>query len=111
MPLSPHEERALAALEKELHADDPKLAATLAATPPARRAFRPSATTAIHALSLVAALGVLIAVGTLAGNRPVILAVVTVALLVPWLAWTAQSSGRRPGARRGHPGVARSTAR
>ena len=36
MPLSPQEERALAALEEELHADDPAFAAVLGATPSAR---------------------------------------------------------------------------
>lgn len=102
MPLSPHEERALAALEEELHADDPALAAALAATPSAGRSFRPPALTTLHVLSLLAALGALIAAGTVAGAQPVVLAVVTVVLLVPWLVWTARPVGRRPtgGARR-----------
>jgi Flp pilus assembly protein TadB len=95
MPLSPHEERALAALEVGLHADDPAFAAVLAATPPARRSFRPSAMTLPRAFSLLAALGALITAGTLAGDRPVVLAAITVALLVPWLVWTARSSAHR----------------
>ena len=99
MPLSPHEERALAALEEGLHADDPALAAVLAATPPARRSFPSSAMTLPRVFSLLAALGTLIAAGTLAGDQPVILAVITVALLVPWLVWTARSSAHRPRAR------------
>lgn len=94
MPLSPREERALAALEEDLRADDPAFAAALAATPPARRSFLPS-TSALHLLSLLAALGGLIAAGTLAGGRPVVLAAVTAALLLPWLVWTTRSLGRR----------------
>ena len=62
MPLSPQEERALAALEEEL-ADDPALAAVLAATPSARPSYLPSARTTLHVVSLLAALGALIAVG------------------------------------------------
>ena len=95
MPLSPHEERALAALEEEIHANDPALAAVLAATLSVRRSFLPSALTTLHVLSLLAALGGLIAAGTLAGARPVVLAVITAALLVPWLVGTARSPGRR----------------
>jgi hypothetical protein len=95
MPLSPHEERALAALEEGLHADDPAFAAGLAAAPPARRSLRPLAMTLPRVLSLLAALGAVIAAGTLAGDRPVVLAVITVALLVPWLVWTARSSAHR----------------
>jgi hypothetical protein len=94
MPLSPQEERALAALEEELHADDPAFAAALAATPSARRSHRLSARTTLHVLSLLAALGALIAAGTLVGDRPMVLAVVTVALLVPWLVWVAGSRRR-----------------
>ena len=93
MPLSPQEERALAALEEEL-ADDPALAAVLAATPSARPSYLPSARTTLHVLSLLAALGVLIAAGTLVGDRPMVLAVVTAALLVPWLVWVAGSRRR-----------------
>jgi DUF3040 family protein len=93
MPLSPQEERALAALEEELHAD-PALAAVLAATPSARQSYLPSARTTLHVLSLLAALGALIAAGTLVGDRPMVLAVVTVALLVPWLVWVAGSRRR-----------------
>jgi len=99
MPLSAHEERALAALEEELHADDPAFAAVLGATPSARWSFLPSALTKPQVLSLLAALGGLIAAGTLAGARPVVLAVITGTLLVPWLAWTARSPGRRSRAR------------
>jgi hypothetical protein len=95
MPLSHHEERALAALEEELHADDPAFAAVLGATPSARWSFLPSALTKPQVLSLLTALGGLIAAGTLAGARPVVLAVITGTLLVPWLAWTARSPGRR----------------
>ena len=94
MPLSPQEERALAALEEELHADDPAFAAVLAATPSARRSHLPSARTTLHVLSLLAALGALIAAGTLVGDRPMVLAVVTAALLVPWLVWVADSRRR-----------------
>jgi hypothetical protein len=94
MPLSPQEERALAALEEELHADDPALAAVLAATPSARPSYLPSARTTLHVLSLLAALGALIAAGTLVGDRPMVLAVVTAALLVPWLVWVAGSRRR-----------------
>ena len=99
MPLSPQEERALAALEEEL-ADDPALVAVLAATPSARPSYLPSARTTLHVVSLLAALGALIAVGVLAGDRPVVLAVATVVLLVPWLAWTARASTYRSHARR-----------
>ena len=94
MPLSPQEERALAALEEELHADDPAFAAALAATASARSSYLPSARTTLHVLSLLAALGALIAAGTLVGDRPMVLAVVTVALLVPWLVWVAGSRRR-----------------
>ena len=90
MPLSPQEERALAALEEEL-ADDPALAAVLAARPSARPSYLPSARTTLHVVSLLAALGALIAVGTVVGDRPLVLAVVTAALLVPWLVWVAGS--------------------
>ena len=90
MPLSPQEERALAALEQEL-ADDPALAAVLATTPSARPSYLPSGRTTLHVLSLLAALGALIAAGTLVGDRPMVLAVVTAALLVPWLIWVAGS--------------------
>jgi hypothetical protein len=95
MPLSPHEERALAALEEELHADDPAFAAVLGATPSARRSFLPSALTLPRLFSLLAALSTLIVAGTLAGDRPVVLAVVTVALLLPWLVWTTRSPAYR----------------
>jgi hypothetical protein len=94
MPLSPQEERALAALEEELHADDPAFAAVLAATPSARPSYLPSTRTTLHVLSLLAALGALIAAGTLVGDRPMVLAVVTAALLVPWLVWVAGSQRR-----------------
>jgi Protein of unknown function (DUF3040) len=94
MPLSPQEERALAALEEELHADDPAFAAALAATPSARPSYLPSARTTLHVLSLLAALGALIAAATLVGDRPMVLAVVTAALLVPWLVWVAASQRR-----------------
>jgi hypothetical protein len=93
MPLSPQEERALAALEEEL-ADDPALVAVLAATPSARPSYLPSARTTLHVVSLLAALGALIAVGTLVGDRPMVLAVVAAALLVPWLVWVAGSRRR-----------------
>jgi hypothetical protein len=93
MPLSPQEERALAALEEEL-ADDPALAAVLAATPSTRPSYLPSARTTLHVVSLLAALGALIAAGTLVGDRPLVLAVVTAALLVPWLVWVAGSQRR-----------------
>ena len=99
MPLSPHEERALAALEKELHSDDPAFAATLAATPSARRSFLPPPMTLSRILGLLAALGALIAGGVLVGDRPVILAVITVGLLVPWLVWTAREQKPASGAR------------
>jgi hypothetical protein len=90
--MSPHEERALAALEEGLHADDPAFAAVLAATPSTRRVVLSPAMALPGVVSLLAALGALIAVGALAGDRPVVLAVATVALLVPWLAWTARAS-------------------
>ena len=93
MPLSPQEERALAALEEEL-ADDPALAAVLAARPSARPSYLPSARTTLHVVSLLAALGALIAVGTVVGDRPLVLAVVTAALLVPWLVWVGGSQRR-----------------
>jgi Flp pilus assembly protein TadB len=93
MPLSPQEERALAALEQEL-AGDPALAAVLAATPSARPSYLPSARTTLHVLSLLAALGALIATGSLVGDRPLVLAVVTAALLVPWFVWVARSRRR-----------------
>jgi len=94
MPLSPQEERALAALEEELHADDPAFAAVLASTPSARPSYLPSAPATLRVLSLLAALGALIAAGTLVGDRPMVLAVVTAALLVPWLVWVAGSQRR-----------------
>jgi Flp pilus assembly protein TadB len=93
MPLSPQEERALAALEEEL-ADDPALVAVLAGTPSARPSYLPSTRTTLHVVSLLAALGALIAVGTLVGDRPMVLAVVAAALLVPWLVWVAGSRRR-----------------
>lgn len=93
MPLSPQEERALAALEEEL-ADDPALVAVLAATPSARPSYLPSARTTLHVVSLLAALGALIVAGTLVGDRPLVLAVVTAALVVPWLVWVAGSRRR-----------------
>jgi hypothetical protein len=104
MPLSSHEERALAALEEGLHADDPAFAAVLGATPSARRSFLPSPMTLPRVFALLAALVALVAAGTLAGDRPVVLAVTTVALLVPWLVWTARSPAHRsrPGLRPGH---------
>jgi Protein of unknown function (DUF3040) len=110
MPLSPHEERALAALEEELHADDPAFAAVLGATPSARRSFLPAALTLPRVLSLLAVLSTLIAAGTVAGDRPVVLAVITVALLLPWLVWTTRSPVRRSrvGLRPGHAPAGRS---
>jgi hypothetical protein len=93
MPLSPQEERALAALEEEL-ADDPALVAVLAATPSARPSYLPSARTTLHVVSLLAALGALIVAGTLVGDRPLVLAVVTAALVVPWLVWVGGSRRR-----------------
>jgi hypothetical protein len=93
MPLSPQEERVLAALEEEL-ADDPALVAVLAATPSARPSYLPSARTTLHVVSLLAALGALIVAGTLVGDRPLVLAVVTAALVVPWLVWVGGSRRR-----------------
>jgi hypothetical protein len=93
MPLSPQEERALAALEEEL-ADDPALAAVLGAKPSASPSYLPSTRTTLHVVSLLVALGALIAAGTLVGDRPLVLGVVTAALLVPWLVWVAGSRRR-----------------
>ena len=98
MPLSPHEEKALAALEEGLRADDPRLAAVLGATPlsigVSARPMLLLSTRPVVTL-LVALLG-LIAAGTLFGNRPAVLAAATGALLLPWMIDTARSTARGP---------------
>jgi hypothetical protein len=99
MPLSPHEEKALAALEEGLRAEDPAFAAVLEVTPPSS-VTRPSLAgppTMRHILGLLLALLGLIAAGTLFADRPAVLAVVTGALLLPWLIGTARSTARRAG--------------
>jgi Protein of unknown function (DUF3040) len=94
MSLSPYEQRALAALEENLRADDPTFAAVLAA-PAAPTASVPSALRARDVLTLLVALGGVITAGVLAAGRPAVLAVVTGALLVPWLVVVARSAARR----------------
>lgn len=88
MSLSPREEQALATLESALRADDPALAAALAATPPPWALVRLR-----HVVSLSAALLVLVVGTALLGTRPGILVtgVVTTALVVPWLLFTVRS--------------------
>ena len=96
MPLSPHEEKALAALEEGLRTDDPAFAAALEVAPTLSLRLRSLGLplTALHVLGLVAALAGLITAGALAGDRPVLLAVATGALVLPWLIATARSAGR-----------------
>lgn len=103
MPLSPHEEKALAALEEGLRADDPALAAVLAAAPPSSSQVGSPASLipplrARHMVSLLVALLGLIVAGTVLGDRPAALAGLTAALVLPWLVGTARSMTRRPGA-------------
>jgi hypothetical protein len=98
MPLSPHEEKALAALEKGLRADDPAFAAVLEVPPSS--ATRLSAVLPLstrHILGLLLALLGLIGAGTMLGNRPAVLAAATGALLLPWVIGTARSAARRSG--------------
>jgi hypothetical protein len=97
MPLSPHEEKALAALEEGLRADDPAFAAALEVTLSRSRRLRTLGLplTALHVLGLVAVLGGLITAGALAGDRPALLAVATGALVLPWLIGAARSAARR----------------
>lgn len=91
MPLSPHEEKALAALERGLRADDPAFAAVLGSTAGARP---PLPLSTLHVVALVCALLGLVGVGTVFGHRPAVLALATGALLLPWLVGTARSVHR-----------------
>ncbi|HXV91662.1 MAG TPA: DUF3040 domain-containing protein [Pseudonocardia sp.] len=90
MSLSPREQRLLAAIEEELGEQDPRLAAALAHTRPGTPARLPVRCS--HAAALVAALALLVVVHVLGLEQGVLgTGVLTVALLVPWLVWTARS--------------------
>jgi hypothetical protein len=93
MSLSPHEEKALAALEEGLRADDPLLATMLEVPPsPASRLALAFPLSMPRVVALLVALLGLIAAGTVLGDRPAVLAAVTAALLVPWLVGAARRS-------------------
>ena len=97
MPLSPHEEKALAALEEGLRADDPTFAAVLDVAPSSARSslHRSVPLRTAYVLLLLAALGAVIAAGTLLGDRPAALAVVTAALVLPWVVGAALAAARQ----------------
>jgi len=100
MPLSPHEENALAALEEGLRADDPFLATMLERPPSsASRLSLAFPLSMPRVVELLVALLGLIAAGTVLGNRPAVLAAVTAALLVPWMVGAARRSGFAGGTR------------
>ena len=95
MPLSPREERILAAIEDGLGTQDPRLAAALARPHHARfRRLRPPLGAA-QAAALVAVLAVLVLVHA-ADLIPGLwgTASITLALLVPWTAWATRCAGR-----------------
>lgn len=93
MPLSPREERILAAIEDGLGAQDPRLATALARVRRPRRAQAPLGPAQIAAL--VAVLAVLVVVHA-ADLQPGVwgTAVLTLALLVPWTFWANRCAGR-----------------
>lgn len=95
MPLSPREERILAAIEDGLGAQDPRLAAALA-RPRGARVRRLRAPLGLaQTAALLAVLAVLVVVHA-ADLLPGLwgTASVTLALLVPWTVWATRCAGR-----------------
>jgi hypothetical protein len=94
VPLSPREERILAAIEDGLDGDH-RLAAAFAAAQASRRR-RLSAALGLPLAALVAALGLLVVVHAADLEQgPWGTAVLTLALLVPWTVWAARRTGTR----------------
>jgi len=96
MPLSPQQQKALARLEEDLRADDPALVAALSST---QSSFlsTPFPLSIRQVLLLLAALLGLVAANTLFGDRLGVfgVAVLTCAVVVPWLIGTAQSAAHK----------------
>ncbi len=87
MPLSPREKQILAEIEHELQAQDPALSATFASAPPHPLRV-PFWAGQLCVLTLV--LGVLVFPLEIVG-----VGVLTVALILPWLAHTALTAAKR----------------
>ncbi len=94
MSISPRERQILSAIEHELRAEDPALVAALAeAREPVRRRFPLPAG---HLLLLILALLALITVGPLVLHLGVVaLAILTAALIVPWVVSASRAAERR----------------
>jgi hypothetical protein len=107
MPLSPREERNLAAIEDNLNADDPRLAQLFGALPPAPD--RPLPVRPADTAILTAALAALAGLHTITGGlHPLVTAILTCLLGVGWIVYAV-----RPGRLRHtneHPGTMRTEA-
>ncbi len=112
MALSPHEEKVLATLERELRTEDPALAAVLSRALPSSFPAHPFLLPIRHVLCLTAALVCLIAVGAFFGDQLGVLGMgaLTYVAVVPWLVGAARSAGRRRSTA-AEPGTQRNTAR
>jgi Flp pilus assembly protein TadB len=97
MPLTPAQKKVLSALEHQLHADDPALAAALAQGPRRPRRSRRSLLPARQIALLIGALCVLAALGSIVADRAGVvgIGVVTAALIVPWLVTSARAAAPR----------------
>jgi Flp pilus assembly protein TadB len=95
MPLSPREQQVLAAIEKDLSAQDPRLARTMTRT--ARWASGPQRfpLRRQHMATLGAALLTLILVHALVGDiHPAASAALTGGLIITWLMYAARAAAR-----------------
>jgi hypothetical protein len=97
MPLTPDEKDMLTALEHQLRADDPALAAALAHGPRPPRRSRGHLLAARQIALLIGALSVLAALGSIVADRfgVVGVGVVTASLIVPWLVTSARAAAHR----------------
>jgi hypothetical protein len=100
MPLTPAERANLTALEHQLRADDPALAASLAQGPRPPRTLRPLGAPILRAREIALLLGALLVLAVL--GPPVDdrfgalgLAVTTASLIVPWIIISARAGARR----------------
>ncbi|MGH4011430.1 MAG: DUF3040 domain-containing protein [Pseudonocardiaceae bacterium] len=98
MPLSPHEERILAAIENELSEKDPALVATFTETLSPSPALRWFPLSAHQTCLLILALLVLVTLHTLVPQLGLAAsAILTGILIVPWLVSASRAAERRYG--------------
>ncbi len=111
MPLSPYEQRLLAAIEKDLTDHDPRLARTMTRRAPRSSELRRFPLRRQHLAALGAALLTLVLVHALTGEiHPAASAALTCGLIVPWLLGAARAAARQPPAPRPPPPPADQTA-